>query len=69
MEINKLKVNKIFICYTLIYVYMERRKTGDDVCMTTTIMEEMRIKKNKILLKCFSTQQMLGRNEHFFAHL
>ena len=49
---------------------MERRKTGDDVCMTTTIMEEMRIKKNKIfLLKCFSTQQMLGRNEHFFATL
>ena len=52
---------------------MERRKTDvfhDVMCLTTTIiMEEMRIKKNKILFKCFSTQQMLGRNEHFFATL
>lgn len=50
MEINKLKVNKIFIYYTLIYVYMERRKTDvfhDVMCLTTTIMEEMRIKKKQ----------------------
>ena len=53
---------------------MERRKTDvfhDVMCMTTTIMEEMRIKKNKILFKMFfSTQQMLqGETKHFFAHL
>ena len=55
---------------------MERRKTDvfhDVMCLTTTIMEEMRIKKKQDFIyerkNVFSTQQMLGRNEHFFATL